>query len=70
MNRLIPSLLLSCALAGCGADVASTAATEATLTAQQAKQAQLLEHQVRSQMNAAMQAEQTRLQQVEKASNP
>lgn len=70
MNRFISSVILTCALSGCGADVASTAATEATLTAQQAKQAQVLENQVRSQMNAAMQAEQDRLQQAEKASGP
>ena len=70
MNRLISSVFLTVALVGCAADVASTAATEAALNAQEAKQAQQLTDQVRSQLNAAMRTEQDRLQQAEKASNP
>jgi PBP1b-binding outer membrane lipoprotein LpoB len=67
MSRYIAFLLLTLALAGCGADVASTAATEAALEAQQAKQAQQLEGRVRGQLNAAMQTEQQRLRQAEQA---
>jgi hypothetical protein len=67
MNRRIIFVMLTCALAGCGADVASTAATEAALDAQQAKQGQQLEGRVRVQLNAAMQTEQQRLRQAEQA---
>lgn len=70
MNRLISLVFLTVALAGCAADVASTAATEARLNAEEAKQAQQLTDQVRSQLNAAMRTEQDRLQQAEKVSNP
>ncbi len=69
MNRLISSVFLTFALAGCGADVVSTAATEAALSAQEAKQAQQLKDRVRSQLDAAMRTEQDRLQQAEEASN-
>ena len=69
MKRLISSVLLSIALAGCGADLVGTAATEAQLSAQQAKQAQQLKDQVRSQLNAAMQTEQDRMRQAEEAAN-
>jgi hypothetical protein len=67
MNRRILFVMLTFALAGCGADVASTAATEAALDAQQAKQGQQLEGRVRGQLNAAMQTEQQRLRQAEQA---
>lgn len=69
MNRLISSAFLTIALTGCGADVVSTAVTEAQLSAQQAKQAQQLEDQVRSQLNAAMQTEQDRLRRAEEEAN-
>jgi len=46
-----------------------TAATEAQLSAQQAKQALQLKDQVRSQLNAAMQTEQDRMRQAEEAAN-
>ena len=69
MNRLISSVILTVALAGCGADVVSTAATEAALNAQEAKQAQQLKDQIRSQLDAAMRTEQDRLRQVEEESN-
>jgi hypothetical protein len=69
MKRLISSVLLSIALAGCGADLVATAATEAQLSAQQAKQAQQLKDQVRSQLNAAMRTEQDRMRQAEEEAN-
>jgi RNA-splicing ligase RtcB len=69
MNRLISSALLIVALTGCGADVVSTAVTEAQLSAQQAKQAKQLEDQVRSQVDAAMQTEQDRMRQAEEEAN-
>jgi len=69
MKRLISSVLLSIALAGCGADLVGTAATEAQLSAQQAKQAQQLKDQVRSQLNAAMQTEQDRMRRAEEEAN-
>ena len=70
MNRLISLALLTVALTGCGADVVSTAVTEAQLSAQQAKQAQQLKDQVRNQLNAAMQTEQDRLRRAEEEANP
>ena len=69
MKRLISSVLLSIALAGCGADLVGTAATEAQLSAQQAKQAQQLKDQVRSQLNAALRTEQNRMRQAEEEAN-
>jgi hypothetical protein len=69
MNRLISSAFLTIALTGCGADVVSTAVTEAQLSAQQAKQAKQLENQVQSQLNAAMQTEQDRLRRAEEEAN-
>ena len=69
MNRLISSAFLIVALTGCGADVVSTAVTEAQLGAQQAKQAQQMEDQVRSQLNAAMQTEQDRLRRADEEVN-
>jgi hypothetical protein len=70
MNRLISLVFLTVALAGCGADVVSTAATEATLNAQEAKQAKQLKDQVQSQLDAAMRTERNRLRQAEMESNP
>jgi len=69
MNRLISSAFLTLALTGCGADVVSTAVTEAQLNAQQAKQGKQLEGQVQSQLDAAMKTEQERMQQAEEAAN-
>ena len=60
MNRFMISAFLTVALSGCGADVVSTAVTEAQLSAQQAKQAKQMEDRVRSELNAAMQTEQDR----------
>ena len=70
MKRIILSVLLSIALAGCGADLVGAAATEAQLSAQQAKQAQQLKNQVRSQLDAAMQTEQDRMWQAEEEAIP
>ena len=69
MKLLISSVLLGIALAGCGADLVGTAATEAQLSAQQAKQAQQLKDQVRSQLNAAMRTEQDRMRRAEEEAN-
>jgi len=69
MNRLISSLFLTIALTGCGADLVGTAATEAQLSAQQAKQAQQLKDQVRSQLDSAMRTEQDRMRQAEEEAN-
>jgi surface antigen len=65
MNRLISSAFLTVALTGCGADVVSTAVTEAQLSAQQAKQAKQLEDQVQNRLDAAMQTEQDGLRRAE-----
>jgi len=70
MKRVISSLFLSITLAGCGADLVGTAATEAALSAQQAKQGQQLQEQVRNQLDAAMRTEQDRLRQAELEANP
>jgi hypothetical protein len=70
MTRLISWVFLTVALAGCGADVVSTAATEAALNAQEAKQARQLKDQVQSQLDAAMRTEQDRMRQAEIQSNP
>ena len=59
-------MFLTVALTGCGADVISTAVTEAQLSAQQAKQAKQLEDQVRSQLDATMQTEQDRMRRLKK----
>ncbi len=69
MNRLISSAFLTVALTGCGADVVSTAITEAQLSAQQAKQAKQLEDQVQNRLNAAMQTEQDGLRRAEEEAN-
>jgi surface antigen len=69
MNRLIYSAFLTLALTGCGADVVSTAVTEAQLSAQQAKQAKQLEDQVQNRLDAAMQTEQDRMRQAEEDAN-
>jgi hypothetical protein len=69
MKRVISSVFLTVALTGCGADVVSTAVTEAQLSAQQAKQAKQLENQVRSQLDAAMQSGQDRMRQAEEEAN-
>ena len=69
MKRLISSVLLCIALTACGADLVGTAATEAQLSAQQAKQAQQLKDQVRSQLNAAMRTEQARMRRAEEEAN-
>ena len=69
MNRLISSVLLTLALTGCGADVVSTAVTEAQLSAQQAKQGKQLEDQVQNQLDAAMQTEQDRMRRAEEEAN-
>jgi len=69
MNRLISSVFLTIALSGCGADVVSTAVTEAQLSAQQAKQAQQLKDRVSSQLDAAMRTEQDRMRQAEDEAN-
>ncbi len=67
MNRSVLYMVLTFALAGCGADVASTAATQAALEAQEAQQAQQIEEQVQVRLDAAMHTEQQRLQRAEKA---
>ena len=69
MSRLIFLVFLTIALTGCGADVVSTAVTEAQLSAKQAKQAKQLEGQVQSQLDAAMKTEQERMQQAEEQAN-
>ncbi len=69
MNRLISSAILTVALTGCGADVVSTAVTEAQLSAQQAKQAKQLEDQVQNRLDAAMQTEQDGLRRAEEEAN-
>ncbi|MEZ5542345.1 MAG: hypothetical protein R3F42_09895 [Pseudomonadota bacterium] len=69
MNRLIFPGFLIVALTGCGADIVSTAATEAQLSAQQARQAKELQDQVRVQLNAAMQTERDKLKRAEEEAN-
>ena len=69
MTRLISSALLAISLVGCGVEVASTAATEAALRAQEAKQAQQLQDRVRSELDAAMKTEANRRRQADEAAN-
>lgn len=69
MHRFISAGFLIVALTGCGADVVSTAVTEAQLSAQQAKQAKQLEDQVRDQLDAAMQTGQDRMRRAEAEAN-
>lgn len=69
MNRFILSVFLTVVLTGCGADVVSTAATEAQLSAQQTRQAQQLKERVRNQLDAAMQTEQDRMRRAEEEAN-
>jgi NifU-like protein involved in Fe-S cluster formation len=64
--RKIATMLLPLILAGCGADVASTAATEAELKAQEVKQAEKTKEQVLQKLDAASQAEQKRLEDADK----
>ena len=69
MNRFLSAALLTVVLSGCGADAVSTAATEARLGAQQAKQAKQLEDRVRGQLDAALQTERNRLGRAEEEAN-
>ncbi len=50
------SLLLAGLLAGCGVEVAGTAATAGKLQAEQARQAQAQQEQIRKDLGAALQA--------------
>ena len=64
---LFPILFLT--LAGCGADVASTAATEAALKAKEVKEAKKTEDQVVQKIDAANLEAQKRLEDADKAAN-
>ena len=59
--------VLGLALAGCGVDVATTAATTAAAKAEEAKQAQKTKEHLQNQINAAMAAGQQRLRDAEQA---
>lgn len=65
--KLILALTLTLALCACGADVATSAVTEAKLKAEEIKQAQKTKKQVMTQINAAMAADQKRLQDADEA---
>ncbi len=68
MQRL-SAIVLVLLLAGCGADVATTAATEAALKAKEVEQAQKTKEQVVQKLDAANQEAQQRLQQADQAAN-
>lgn len=53
---LIPVMLVSCLMAGCGADVAGAAATIGKLQAVQAEQAKAQQDQIKKDLSAALQA--------------
>lgn len=67
MHRVLSVLPLIPVLVGCGADVASTTTTQAVLEAQAAAQAQETKRRVQSELDAAMQTAQQRLQQADEA---
>jgi hypothetical protein len=66
MNKLLP-FALACVLSACGADVASTAATEAELKAKEIEQAKQTQEQVMHKLDAADAAAQQRMQEADKA---
>jgi hypothetical protein len=69
MIRSIP-LILILLLAGCGAEVAGTAAVGAKTQIDQARQARELKTNVQTQLDAAAQLEKQRLEQTEAATRP
>ena len=66
---LLPTLMMVL-LAGCGAEVAGTAAVGAQTQVEQAKQARALQDQVQRQLDAAQQAQTQKLQDTESAARP
>jgi NifU-like protein involved in Fe-S cluster formation len=66
MQRLIGSVFLL-SLVGCGADVASSAATAAAVNAKQVEAAQHIKDQVSANLEAASQQATTRLEEAEKS---
>ena len=60
-------IMLMLLLAGCGVDVATTAATGAAVKAQEAKEAQKTKEQVEQKLDAALQAGQQKLEETDKA---
>lgn len=68
-RTLIPALLLFL-LAGCGAEVAGTAAVGAQTQVDQAREAQALKDQVQTQLDAAARAQAQKLEQAEAANRP
>lgn len=69
MTRSIPLIALLL-LAGCGAEVAGTAAVGAQTQIDQARQAQETKDQVLQQLDAAAQLEKQKLEQAEAATRP
>jgi NifU-like protein involved in Fe-S cluster formation len=67
--RRLSALALSLLLTGCGADVATTAATEATFKAKEVEQARKTKEQVVQKLDAANQEAQQRLEQADKAAD-
>lgn len=68
MQRLV-TVAISILLAGCGADVASSAATAAALKAKEVEQAKKTEQQVVQKIDAANLEAQQRLEDADKAAN-
>ena len=63
------AMALALLVGGCGADVATTAATSAALKAQEAKEAQKTLDQYQQKLDAAAQAERSRMEEAEKAAS-
>lgn len=61
------AIFLTLLLAGCGVDVATTAATGAAVKAQEAKEAQKTLDQARHNLDAAVQAGQQKMEEADKA---
>lgn len=62
--------VLTALLAGCGADVASTAATAAAVKAKEVEQAQKTQAQVMQELDAANQEARKRLEEADKPAQP
>ncbi len=68
--RSVIVISLALGLAGCGAEMLGSAATGAATKAEEIKQGQKTQEQVKERLDAANQAAQQQLQNAEKAANP
>lgn len=68
--RSVIVLSLALGLVGCGAEMLGSAATGAATKAEEIKQGQQTQEQIKEKLEAANQAAQQQLQNAEKAANP